>query len=351
MIKEHGDAWEGEGEEPEKPVPAVLPPVKATEAKQTPTEAKAQAVGALLVKAVDRASELRLSQEETAKLKADFPDEAFRTGAAGKENLIYIEHMHLRNRMDEALGMGQWSIVPLSRWNETFAYTDKHGQQHEGIKVFVEAALIVRGCYCGQAIGDMDYYPTNVAVNLGDAVEGAKSAVLRRCTKEFGIGLQAWSKAWRDGWWARQGTKTPTNQHTPGADEQPSRNEMPNCPKCGKKDSVIVGKTEFGGGYVCWKKSATPGCGNAWCGKDVRNGQDAAPAAEYPDVLEAIKKLLDPEKPLNHFNTVVLDFYKAIPGKHPQRAKAWKAIMDFVTENGTAWNKGEGKFYLAPVTV
>lgn len=347
MTEEHGDAYEG----PDDAVPAIVQE-KPASTKRTPTEAKADAVGNLLAAAVARASELRLTPEETKALKADFPDESFRKGAAGKENLIYIEHIHLRNRMDEVLGMGQWSIVQLSRWNEAFDYADRHGQKHEGIKVFVEGALIVRGCYCGQSIGDMDYYPTNASVNLGDAVEGAKSAVLRRCAKEFGIGLQAWSKTWCEGWWARQGTKTPTNQHTPGADDQPNRNELPVCPKCGKNDSVIVGKIEYGGGYVCWrKKPDTPGCGHSWGGKDVRNGQDAAPAKEYPDILDSLKKLLDPEKPMSHFNTVVLDFYKAIPGKHPQRAKAWKVIMDFVTENGTAWNKGEGKFYPAPVTV
>ena len=34
------------------------------------------------------------------------------------------------------------------------------------------------------------------------------------------------------------------------------------CPKCGKTNSVIVGKGEFGGGLVCFKKKE--GCGHAW---------------------------------------------------------------------------------------
>ena len=40
--------------------------------------------------------------------------------------------------------------------------------------------------------------------------------------------------------------------------------EKPACPKCGKGESVIPGKEEFGGGWLCWKKSKTPGCGHEW---------------------------------------------------------------------------------------
>jgi hypothetical protein len=36
----------------------------------------------------------------------------------------------------------------------------------------------------------------------------------------------------------------------------------PACPKCGAIKSIIRGKAEFGGGFVCWKKKE--GCGYAW---------------------------------------------------------------------------------------
>lgn len=40
------------------------------------------------------------------------------------------------------------------------------------------------------------------------------------------------------------------------------REVLPECPSCGKQTSVIVGKQEFGGGLVCFKKK--DGCGHTW---------------------------------------------------------------------------------------
>lgn len=181
---------------------AVSPPANGAMVAvvNTPAQAKIDGVSKLLCKAIERASELTLTAEETKKLKAEFADECFRTGASGKDNLIYIEGMHLRNRLDEVLGIGQWSLVPRNRWKEEF----RTNNGKPAIKVYVEAMLIVRGCYITEAIGDMDYYPHNAQTNYGDAVEGAESAALRRCAKKMGIGLQAWSKTWCEGWFRRQ---------------------------------------------------------------------------------------------------------------------------------------------------
>lgn len=161
----------------------------------TPAQAKNDAVSSLLAKAVERASDLRLTPDETKALKAEFADECFRTGARGKEQLIYLEHVFLRERLDAVLGMGQWALVPRSRWTE---------KQRQSVTVYLEAMLIVRGCYITEAIGSMDYYPNNASSDFSDAVEGAESAALRRCAKKMGIGLQAWSKTWCEGWWKRR---------------------------------------------------------------------------------------------------------------------------------------------------
>ncbi len=181
----------------------------------TPTQAKADAVSKLLGKSVERASELRLTPEESKALKAEFADECFLKGAAGKEKLLYLEHMHLRNRFDEALGMGQWAIVMLNRWAE---------EKGNATTVYFEGALIVRGCYVTQAIGDMVYYPNNASQNFGDATEGAESACLRRCAKKFGVGLQAWSKTWCEGWWTRQGKPKPPE---PTKESEPTKSRIP----------------------------------------------------------------------------------------------------------------------------
>lgn len=178
-------------------------------------QARIEAVANVLHKAYERASTLQLTPDEVAALTADFADADFRTGAAGKENLIYIEHASLRERLNKVIGVGQWSLVVRNRWTESFQ-TAKH---EEAQRVYVEAVLLIRGCFAGEAVGDMVYYPSNQAQNFGDAFEGAKSAALRRCAKELGLGLQAWHKDFCEGWFARKaGHRTPA---TPRASQPP----------------------------------------------------------------------------------------------------------------------------------
>lgn len=169
----------------------------------TPAQAKVDAIANLTRTAYARASELQLTVEETAALQAEFPDDAFQPGAAGKEHLIYIEHAYLRDRFNSVFGMGQWAIVPRNRWAEDFEYENRNGKV-KGSRVYVEAMLLVRGCFVGEAVGAMEYYPSNNSQNYGDAVEGAKTAALRRCAKELGVGLQAWKKEFCEGWWKRK---------------------------------------------------------------------------------------------------------------------------------------------------
>ncbi len=283
--------------------------------------------------------------EETEKLRAEFPDECFRTGAGGKDNLIYIEHYHLRTRLDEVLGMGQAVLVPRNVWTEEYKFF-KDGKEKIGVRVYVMAMFVVRGCYVTEAVGEMTYYPGNPGADYSDAVEGAETAALRRCCKKFGVGLQAWSKTWCEGWWRRKGTQTPLNQSHPGEGDRPeSHGPMPACPKCGKTDSVIIGKAEYGGGFLCWKKAKVPGCGHKWDGKDVRTGQDAAPAQEYPPLIAEWQKKLDPSTVgIGKLNGSLLEQFKAIPGKNPDRAKVWKMIERFAASYNHYLNRGTGLF-------
>lgn len=181
-------------------IPQTAPPATTDKPQITPAQAKVEAVASLTMSAYQRAATLQLTPEESAALSADFPDEAFQPGAAGKENLIYIEHAHLRDRFNAVFGLGQWAIIPRNRWNEPFRTL----RGTEGERVYVEAMLVVRGCFVGEAVGAMEYYPKNESQNYGDAVEGAKTAAFRRCAKEFGVGLQAWKKEWCEGWWQRR---------------------------------------------------------------------------------------------------------------------------------------------------
>lgn len=206
-------------------VDRALPPEQITKPQVTAAQAKIEAVANLTAKAYERASELALTPEEVKALQADFPDEAFKPGAAGKENLIYIEHAFLRDRLNAVIGPGQWALIPRSRWAEDF--TTSKGAPAS--RVYVEAMLLVRGCFVAEAVGEMEYWKNNASQNYGDAVEGAKTAALRRCCKEFGIGLQAWKKDWCEGWWARkrQGNRPPPPTQQPQAQ---SRQQVPPPP-------------------------------------------------------------------------------------------------------------------------
>lgn len=170
-----------------------------------PTEARNRAVAELLSPAYARASTLELTDAESKGLAAPFPDEAFRLGAGGNPDLLYIEHAYLRERLNNVLGIG--AAVPVRRreWSEKFSYEffDKYKKQKvtkEAVRVYVDSVLLVRGCVVGEAVGDATYYLSNDASNFSDALESAKSNAFRRCCKEFGVGLQVWKKGFVEGW-------------------------------------------------------------------------------------------------------------------------------------------------------
>ena len=167
--------------------------------ENTTAKGKVDAIAEVTKTAYANASKLALTADETGKLQVQFPDAAFRSGAGGNASLIYIEHAHLRQRLNEVLGLGQWTLIQRNRWAEEF----QTGKGKKGVRIYVEVMLMIRGCFVDEAIGDMPYYPSNDSSNYGDAVEGAKSAALRRLAKALGVGLQAWDKGWCEGWWKR----------------------------------------------------------------------------------------------------------------------------------------------------
>jgi Mitochondrial genome maintenance MGM101. len=188
----------------------------------TPAQAKVDAIAALTMSAYAKASTLKFTDEEQKALAADFPDEAFKPGAAGKEHLIYIEHAFLRDRFNSTFGPGQWAIIPRNRWAEPFMTKGGPNKpQTEGSRVYVEAMLMIRGCFVAEAVGAMEYYPSNAGQDYSDAVEGAKTAALRRCAKELGVGLQAWKKDFGDGWWKRRNGFRPNDPSTGGRGHSP----------------------------------------------------------------------------------------------------------------------------------
>lgn len=257
------------------PLDEMPQPAKADSASQ----GKVNAIANLTMKCYERASTLTLTEDESKRLLADFPDADFKKGAQGKENLIYIEHAALRDRLTSTLGIGQWTIVPRRTWEEEFSTRDKK----RGMRVYVEAMLLVRGCFVSEAIGDMDYYPDSPGTNYGDAVEGAQTAALRRCAKNLGVGLQAWRAEWIKGWWARQG--------------QPQQQPRPQAP-----------------------------------------AQAAAPSA--PSIVPAWRVLLNPDgMTTDRLNEEIFAKFKAIPRAHAERNQVWTMILAFANENNQVYDQ------------
>ena len=184
----------------------------------TPAQARVESVARTMDAAMNRASTLTLTPEENAALEADFPDEAFKPGAAGKENLIYIEHAFLRDRFNKVIGRGQWALLRTRpHWAEEFETT----KREKAVRIYADCALLVRGCMVAEAIGEMVYYPNNASQNYGDAAEGAVTAAFRRCAKNFGVGLQAWKKDFCEAWWERRHQGQRKQRTTPAP--QPSK--------------------------------------------------------------------------------------------------------------------------------
>jgi len=159
-------------------------------------QARKDSINDLLTSAYVNASKLELTEKEIAALTADFEDGDFYRGAAGNENLIYLSHVSIRNRITKVVGLGKWALIIRRHWTEEFMTLKKE----QAVRVYVEAVLMIRGCYVGEAIGDMTYYKSNASQNFGDAFEGAKSAALRRTAKDFGVGLQPWNKDFCESW-------------------------------------------------------------------------------------------------------------------------------------------------------
>ena len=156
-----------------------------------------EAIQQLLAQATLKASTLILTKAEQKELRADFPDSDFQRGAGGDTNLLYLEHSAIRNRLSDVIGLGQWSFEIIRSWNEDFSAGNP---PKPATRVYVEGMLLIRGAKVGVAIGDGNYFKANAKGNYGDAYESAKTAALRRCAKDFGIGLQAFSKDWCEIW-------------------------------------------------------------------------------------------------------------------------------------------------------
>ena len=95
---------------------------------------------------------------------------------------IYLSHVRYRRMLNDAFGMGNWSLRPLGGFVKT------------GNIVCREYALYIKGKYAASAIGEQAYIESNAQMTWSDACEATKSNVIMRCCKDLGIGLEMWDK-------------------------------------------------------------------------------------------------------------------------------------------------------------
>jgi hypothetical protein len=133
--------------------------------------------------ALARAGTLVLSREEQDALAAPFPQSV--EAVLPRHGLRYIPHIHIRRRLNQVLGTGQWVLVRLREWMD----------QHTGI-LYGSYALIVRGVWVGDTVAGGGIPGGNALLDYGDALEGTAGIAIRRiAAKALGCGDQVWDRA------------------------------------------------------------------------------------------------------------------------------------------------------------
>jgi hypothetical protein len=170
---------------------AITPPETPKNGSPHP-DAKAlrtEHVGALLASAYQKASDLKITREESKKLREDFPDSAVEIRPF--DGIVYISHMALRERLWEVFGCGH--VAEICR--ERFMRQDTN-------EVAVDLVLMIRGAFVAEGVGTAKYIASNAKTSFGDVVESAWSEALRRCCKKFGVGTQVWRPGYIREWLA-----------------------------------------------------------------------------------------------------------------------------------------------------
>ena len=104
------------------------------------------------------------------------------------DGLVYLSWTKYASRLSRAFGTS-WGLVPQGM--------PKMSNNNLVVWPF---HLIIKGVYCGFAIGEQEYIPSNKRMTYGEACEGAKSNALTRLCKALGIGLELWDKAFINRW-------------------------------------------------------------------------------------------------------------------------------------------------------
>ena len=144
--------------------------------------------GAEIKKLISTAGTLALTNEEKEILYASVKDEEVFIKPDG---LIYLQWKYYSQRLNKSVGGTGWAMIPegMPKMAENIMLWGFH--------------LVIRGVYCGFAIGEQEVYQSRGgmrSMTFGEQCEGAKSNALMRLCKGIGIGLELWDKNFIDRW-------------------------------------------------------------------------------------------------------------------------------------------------------
>jgi hypothetical protein len=199
-----------------------------------------------------------LPQEIQEILKKPLPAEAI-----GKhpriEGLSSIKAAYVLERLNEAFGTGGWddraTIVDRSTRTEVWgAGTPKE-------KTVTLQVATVQLFFTVEKYGlHKENFGGSDNVDLGDALKGARTDALTKIASELGVGLEIYKSG-----------------------RESKADDLPACPGCKKTGTIIKGKAEYGGGYVCYTKKG--GCGAKFSDAEmeqIKTGKVEAPKPPQP---------------------------------------------------------------------
>jgi len=134
------------------------------------------------------ASTLKTTSEQREILYAPVNEEDIEIREDG---IIYLPWMEYVTRLNRAFGT-EWCLIPqgMPMFKNNYIYWGFW--------------LVIKGVYCGYAIGEQQYFPNSRSgkqfMTYGDACEGAKSNALMRLCKGLGIGLEMWKPSFIRQW-------------------------------------------------------------------------------------------------------------------------------------------------------
>jgi hypothetical protein len=141
------------------------------------------------------ASSLKLTPEENKALLELFADEDIEIRPDGH---IYLPQSKYRNRLNQALGIGQWGLIAKGSTQQV--EKDPATGQDKKIKMLLNGILVIRSCFIAEAVGEAELHLSNENQSLGTVWEAAKSDCITRCCKDLSIGQQVYDPTYIRSW-------------------------------------------------------------------------------------------------------------------------------------------------------